>query len=219
MSFTITFDNTKFSAPIVRSKTGKLAKRKITGGFGYDLAKIPANVIQVIAIKAIEDYLNAGFKNADLDTVTQEELLAMQAARFAILCSGNLEAPGVTRKAPTQNPVILEAKRMLKAAIKERSDKDMSGKDLLTAVNGYFKDYKTFTTSKTITEEERAKLEPIASVVKVFIDQAQARVNQQAKLNEGLAVMASQMSTTPKADAAPAQASKKSKKAATQPSA
>lgn len=218
MAFTISFDNTKLSAPIVRSKTSKLAKRGIGGGFTYDLSKIPNNVLQVLVYKAIEDYLNAGFKNADLDNVTQEQLLGMQETRYNVLVSGNLDAPGVARKAPTQNPVLLEAKRMLKAAIKERSDKDMTGKDLQTAVNGYFKDYKTFTTSKTLSDEEKARIEPIAQVVKVFMQQAQARVDQQSKLTQGLASMAATMKAT-KSEAAPAtpKASKKSK--ATQASA
>lgn len=176
----ITFRHAEFTAPITNSKRSKLGKREITGGVPVNLADIPENVLWDLLNGAITDFLQAGLKGLDQDSCSREDCQKAMVARLNLLKAGATSTPTAGRKAPTQDPVKLEAKRLLKAAIQSQSDEKIDGRTLTTAVSNLFKQHAQWLKTKD------AALEPIAKLVDEAMASARAKFEEQEKLSAGL---------------------------------
>lgn len=146
-----------FSAPIVNSKRSKLGKRGVLGGVEINYADIPANVLNDLLSQAVTDFLQVGLKSVDQDKATTEECQAAMNARLDILKAG-ATTKTADRKPGAKDPIVEAAKKILKKTIQDMSEEKIDAKELTKAVNGMFKDYRTWLKSKSEDLADIAKL-------------------------------------------------------------
>lgn len=180
-------NQTQFAAPITVGSTGALNKRKFTGGVTFDLKDIPGPVIQELLVAAVTDYIRKTLpKGAEAETVTQAECLERMNLQWELLKSGAMSAK-TARKAPVQNPVITLAKKLMKVTFKNGSEEEIKAIDLNTKVNAMFKTYKTWKTSKSMSEADREAWAPNARFIEAHLEAAKKQLQAENAIKKSLA--------------------------------
>lgn len=177
----------QFTAQIVNSNRSKLGKRGITGGVLVDVTKIPASVINVLLIDAIQAHLQVGLKTIDQDSATTEQCQEAMKARLELLYNGKTSGPGATRKAPTRDVVTAEAKKIIKKSFQDQSEEKLDARTLTTIVNDMFKMAKEW---EKAGSDPNAKAAGVAKIVNNAIATAKAAQEEAKQLAETLAPLA-----------------------------
>lgn len=177
----LTFRDGKSTFGLTAAAKGKSALAKAGGdtwGAEFDFSKLPASVVETLVIDAVQAKLRTAVKKLDPARATREEVVAAMRAAFEALCTGKKAA----RTQSEQTKIRAEARRMLKASFKERNygGEELDAAALTEFVSDMFKAYDKWAKTKD------AELEPDARIVENALNAAEARLKEQAGLDERL---------------------------------